>query len=199
MIETGVANVASVAAGLERAGASVRLTSAAGEAERAELLVLPGVGAFGAGMAGLRRLGMVEMLRERAESGRPLLAVCLGMQLLAEASRETPGERGLGVVAGEARPFGPGVRAVQMGWNMVEPTAGCRFLQRGHAYFANSFRLTEPPPGWSVAIAEHGGRFIAAMERGAVLACQFHPELSGAWGRALLERWVAQTREGAAC
>ena len=77
-----------------------------------------------------------------------------------------------------------------MGWNEVEPGAGSRYLSPGWAYFANSFRYTQVPPGWTVATADHGGEFVAAMERGSVLAVQFHPELSGAWGAAVLSRWL---------
>ena len=83
------------------------------------------------------------------------------------------------------------MRVPQLGWNRVEPHAGCRLIEPGHAYFANSFKATPPlPDGWAGATAEHGGPVIAAFERGSVLACQFHPELSGAWGRALIERWL---------
>ncbi len=85
----------------------------------------------------------------------------------------------------------PGVRVPQLGWNHVAPQAGCSLLREGYAYFANSFRLAAPPAGFAAAISHHGGPFVAAFERGPVLACQFHPELSGAWGIDLLRRWVA--------
>ena len=76
------------------------------------------------------------------------------------------------------------------------PDRGCALLQGGFAYFANSYRLTSLPPGWRGAWADHGGRFVAALERGAVLACQFHPELSGAFGHDLLRRWLALGADG---
>ena len=81
------------------------------------------------------------------------------------------------------------MRVPQFGWNRVEPAPDCRFLAPGYAYFANSYRVLEAP-GCRVATAEHGGRFVAALERDHVVACQFHPELSGAYGHALIARWL---------
>jgi imidazole glycerol-phosphate synthase subunit HisH len=199
VVETGIANVASVCAGLARCGLEPRLTRDPAEVARAPLAVLPGVGAFGAGMASLRAAGLVGPLVDRVESGRPLLAVCLGMQLLCEGSEESPGEAGLGVAEGRATRFPGGVRVPQMGWNLVRPEPGCALLTEGYAYFANSYRLTEAPAGWLSARAEHGGAFVGAMERGAVLACQFHPELSGPWGLGLISRWAARALEASPC
>ena len=85
--------------------------------------------------------------------------------------------------------FTSDVRVPQFGWNEVQPAEDSRLLEGGYAYFANSFRATEAP-GWTVATATHGGRYVAAMERGNVLGCQFHPELSGAYGEALLSRFL---------
>ena len=107
--------------------------------------------------------------------------------------------RGLGLLPARATRFSRGVRVPQLGWNLVRPRPGCRLLQEGHAYFANSYKLDAVPDGWQGALAEHGGAFVAAVERGAVLACQFHPELSGAWGLALLRRWLDLAAGGAAC
>ena len=83
----------------------------------------------------------------------------------------------------------------QLGWNRVVPKEGCTFLNEGYAYFANSYRLTSIPEGWSGATSDHGGDFVAAIERGTILACQFHPELSGAWGAELVDRWLGQGTE----
>jgi imidazole glycerol phosphate synthase glutamine amidotransferase subunit len=112
------------------------------------------------------------------------------MQLLAESSEEASGVTGLGVIPGSAHRFPSDVIVPQMGWNDVEAPPGARFLESGCAYFANSYRLTEHPDGWRVATSNYAGPFIAAMERGATLACQFHPELSGQWGLRLLARWA---------
>ncbi len=191
IVHTEVANIASVTAGFARLGAEVHLTEKKGDIESAQRLVLPGVGAFGVAMDRLNALGLVDTLRARFAAGRPTLAVCLGMQLLAQSSEESPGVQGLGIVDGAAERFRGAVRVPQLGWNRVEPDAGCALLKPGHAYFANSFRLSAAPKGWSAAYADHGGRFVAAMEKGKLLACQFHPELSSAFGRDLLERWLS--------
>jgi glutamine amidotransferase len=196
VVPTGTANMASVIAGLERAGAGARLTADAGEVLGADRLVLPGVGALGAAMQRLSGDGLVEALTARLREGRPTLAVCLGLQILCESSAESPGVPGLGVLKGRAEKFPGSVRVPQIGWNRVEAENGCRLVESGYAYFANSYRLKDPPDGWSVAFSDHGGRFVAGLERGAVLACQFHPELSGRWGLALIRRWLEQTGGG---
>ncbi|GDX79108.1 imidazole glycerol phosphate synthase subunit HisH [Deltaproteobacteria bacterium] len=190
VVRTGVANLASVLAALERAGAEPVLASDADEIGAADRLVLPGVGAFGAAMGELRRLGIVEALQQRIRAARPTLTVCLGLQLLAASSEESPGEAGLGVVDAAVTRFQGEVRVPQMGWNDVQPEPGARWVRPGFAWFANTFKLDRIPAGWTGAMADHGGSFVAAIERGEVLACQFHPELSGAWGAELLRRWV---------
>ncbi len=193
VVRTGVANLASMLSGLRKAGAEPHVSDDPAAVRAATAVVLPGVGAFTAGMASLAERGLDAAIAERVREGRPLLAVCLGLQLLLDASDEGPGVRGLGVVPGVARRFreAPGVRVPQLGWNHVAPQAGCSLLREGYAYFANSFRLGAPPAGFASAISHHGGPFVAAFERGPLLACQFHPELSGAWGIDLLRRWVA--------
>lgn len=191
MIPTGVANLAGVLAGLRRAGACPEVAGGDVEAcvRAAERVVLPGVGSFAAGMASLESLGVVDALRERVLAGRPTLAVCLGLQLLAEGSDESPGVAGLDVLPGRATRLPTGVRVPHMGWSPITAADGGS-LRAGHAYFAHSFRLQVPPPGWRVAWCEEGGRFVAAIERGSVLACQFHPELSGRLGDTLLRSWL---------
>ncbi len=198
VVATGTANLASVLAGLRRAGADPVLASAPSEVRDAAAVVLPGVGALAAAMRTLEADGMVEPLRERLRAGGPTLCVCLGLQLLADGSEESPGVAALRVVRGMALRYPETVRVPQMGWNRVEPDGGCSLLAPGWAYFANSFRLVEAPDGWSVAWSDHAGPFVAAMERGPVLACQFHPELSGELGKALLSRWVDRAARGGA-
>ncbi|MFH1532177.1 MAG: imidazole glycerol phosphate synthase subunit HisH [Pseudomonadota bacterium] len=198
VVSTGTANLASVLAGLRRAGAAPRIAVDPAEVVEACGVVLPGVGALAAAMARLHEDGFVEVIRERLLQGRPTLAICLGMQLLAEGSDESPGVGALGVVAGHVSRFPDTVRVPQMGWNQVAPQPGCRLLRPGWAYFANSFRLEETPRGWDAGLTEYGGPFVAALERGPILACQFHPELSGPWGTDLLTRWVDETRNGGA-
>lgn len=195
IVRTGVANLASVLAGLRRLGVTPDVTTDPAAVRAAQAVILPGVGAFGAGMAALHEHDLAAPLKERAAAGRPLLSVCLGLQLLASSSDEAPGVPGLGVFDAHVARFPDTVKVPQLGWNKVAPDAGCRLLEPGYAYFANSYRLPEAPAGWSAARAEHGGPFIAALEKGALLACQFHPELSGPWGLALLDRWLTAARE----
>ena len=189
VIPTGVANLASVTAAFERLGARVGICTDAGSVERAERVVLPGVGTFGAAVEGLRNMLLETALAERVRTGRPTLAMCVGLQVLFEASDENPGAVGLGVIGGRVGRFPADVRVPQFGWNRVEPEPGCRYLRPGYAYFANSYRALEAADA-RLAFAEHGGRFIAGLERGDVVACQFHPELSGSYGRDLIRRWL---------
>jgi imidazole glycerol-phosphate synthase subunit HisH len=186
---TGTANLASVRAALERLGANSRLAEGPAMIEDAERVVLPGVGSFGAALAGLRAAGLDGALAARVRAGRPTLAMCVGLQVLFEASDESPGATGLGALPGRVGRFPEGVRVPQFGWNRVVPEPGCRFVQPGYAYFANSYRALEAP-GCAIATADHGGRFVAALEKRGVLACQFHPELSGAYGHELIGRWL---------
>lgn len=195
LVRTGVANLASVLAALRRLGVTPDITTDPARVAGAQVAILPGVGAFGAGIAALSAHGLDEALRSRAAAGRPLLAVCLGLQLLAASSDETPGAAGLGLFDGHVSRFPDTVKVPQLGWNRVTPDPACALLAPGHAYFANSYRLLTPPAGWHAAYADHGGPFVAALERGPQLACQFHPELSGPWGLALLDRWLTAARK----
>jgi len=191
VIRTGTANLASVAAALHRAGCAVRISESPRDATEARRLVLPGVGAFGAVAERIDALDLRAPLEERIRAGRPTLAICLGLQLLGVGSEESPGAAGLGVIDATVTALPAGVRRPQLGWNRVAAGNGCRLLVDGAAYFANSFKLDAVPDGWAGALTDHGGELVAAIERGGVLACQFHPELSGDWGQALVERWLA--------
>lgn len=191
VVQTGVANLASVLAALERLGATPRLVDRPDQVSASQRLLLPGVGAFGAAMARIDALALREPLRDRITEGRPTLTICLGLQLLASGSEETPGVAGLGVFDATVTRFrGEDVRIPQMGWNHVQPSAGARWTEEGFAYYANTYKLDALPAGWEGAVSHHAGPFVAAVERGSVLACQFHPELSGPWGAALIRRWM---------
>jgi len=192
IVRTGAANLASVVAAFERLGRSVKITDNSFAVSQARRVVLPGVGAFAPVARRLAESRLGEAIRARVEDDLPTLAVCLGLQLLAAGSEEGEGVSGLGVLPVTASRFPDDVVVPQLGWNSVEAEAGCRLLADGAAYFANSFKLEDRPPGWKAAWSEHGGRFVAALERGQVLGCQFHPELSGSWGEALLRRWLGE-------
>lgn len=195
IVATGTANLASVRQALMRAGMSFRMAITAEEVRCAPAVILPGVGAFAAAMDAIERVpGLRTALRERVQENRPTLAICLGLQLLSDSSAESPGARGLGVFANPIERFDDARgRVPQLGWNRVIPEPGCTLLgEAGWASFANSYCLRTPPAGWRAAWSVYAGqRYVAALERGAVLTCQFHPELSGSWGDALIRRWLS--------
>ncbi|MGA7226659.1 MAG: imidazole glycerol phosphate synthase subunit HisH [Acidimicrobiia bacterium] len=190
IVPTGTANMASVRSAFRRLGSSARLARSPGEVSDARHLVVPGVGSFGAAMTAVDRLDLSQAILDRARSGYPTLAVCVGMQLLCRDSAESPGVSGLGLLDESVTRFHGDVRVPQLGWNEVEANPGSRFLEPGWAYFANSYRLVDEPEGWISSMADHGGRFVAAIERDSVLALQFHPELSGDWGASIIDRWL---------
>ena len=193
MVRTSTANLASVLTGFDRLGCRVHATDDSRDVAAAERLVLPGVGAFAAAQRAIASHGLEDALRERIERGRPTLGICLGMQLMATGSEEAPGVAGLAVfdgVVGGYESGEEGWRVPQMGWNLVTPDARCEIVPGGYAYFANSYRLAAAPDGWLPVWCEYAGRFLAAVERGPVVGCQFHPELSGDYGKALLTRWL---------
>lgn len=194
IVNTKVANIASMIAALERLGATPVLTDDSDTLLNAPYVIMPGVGAFGPGMAQLHAMNAVDAIKTRVAQNKPTFCVCLGLQLLCLDSEETPGVEGLGILDAHVVRFkSDQILIPQLGWNRVVPQSEeAGFLQEGYAYFANSYHLDRIPEGWSGAVSDHGGPFVAAVERGAILACQFHPELSGQWGLQLIKRWLEQ-------
>ncbi|MCW2781889.1 MAG: imidazole glycerol phosphate synthase subunit hisH [Marmoricola sp.] len=201
VLDYGSGNVRSVVRALERAGASVTLTADREAAMSADGLVVPGVGAFAACMAGLRAVRGHEIIGRRLAGGQPVLGICVGMQILFETGVEhgvtTEGcGEWPGVVERIQAPVVP-----HMGWNTVEAPADTKLFAGAEAdrfYFVHSYavrdwtlvtndRTAAPLVTW----AEHGGdRFVAAVENGPLWATQFHPEKSGDAGARLLSNWV---------
>lgn len=192
IINTGVANIRSLQAAFDRIGAPWNLTEDAAVIESASHVVLPGVGAFGAAVEAIDSLGIRDVVRDRIRhSDKATLCICLGLQLLCQSSEECLESQGLGVLEQKIEKFSDAVAVPQLGWNAVVPSEACsqRKFETGEAYFANSFRLGEPPEGWDFATTDYDGGFVSSIWRGNVIACQFHPELSGQWGQDLLKRW----------
>jgi imidazole glycerol-phosphate synthase subunit HisH len=190
IIPTGAANTASVMSALKRAGASPRLAQDTSDILQAERIILPGVGNFGTAMKRLEEEKIIDPLLKKFADGTPILAICLGMQLLFTSSDESPGVAGLSILQGNLVGFPSGVLKTHVGWNTVEPSEDARFLRSGDAYFTHSYRLLEHPSVPAVAMTNYQEPFVSAFESGNILACQFHPELSGAWGLDLLRRWL---------
>ena len=201
VVDTGLSNLSSVTAAFGRLGVETRRASDPAAVEDAVGLVLPGVGHFAEGMARLAALKLIDPIRRRLAAGRPTLAICLGMQLLAEGSDEAPDVPGLGAVPGRVRRLPPARIRPHLGWNMVRAATGeprpRLLVADGAASFANGFAFDAAPAGWSTAWSDDHGPFVAAIERGGVLACQFHPEISGRWGSDLLAAWTAAIAEEA--
>lgn len=152
-------------------------------------MILPGVGAFGAVMTHLRKDGLNEVLCNIVHGGTPLLGICVGLQVLLDASDEAPGVKGLGLIPGTVARFGKG-KVPQIGWNQIDAQSDSTW-QSGHVYFVNSF-YAKPECGEDVLYtANYFGRFCAAIKRRNITAFQFHPEKSGELGKKLLKRWIA--------
>jgi imidazole glycerol-phosphate synthase subunit HisH len=201
VLDHGSGNVRSVVRALEAAGAEVELTADRDRALAADGLVVPGVGAFAATVAQIRAVGGDRLVERRLAGGRPVLGICVGLQVMFEAGDEH-GERadGLGQWPGEVTRLEAGI-VPHMGWNTVEAPAGSALfagVAEERFYFVHSYAarrwemeqigsLAAPLVTWS----EHDGdRFIAAVENGALTATQFHPEKSGDAGAALLANWL---------
>jgi imidazole glycerol-phosphate synthase subunit HisH len=195
IVPTGTANLASVTSALRRVGADVGIAENTTHIRQASFLVLPGVGNFGAAMSALRERGWINALQRKISNGIPTLAICLGMQILFESSEESPGVKGLALLPGRFERFPSGIRTPHVGWNAIEPKGNTRLLKAGDAYFTHSYRLAEMPPDFSGAITNYSSPFISAIEYKNMLACQFHPELSGPWGIDLLRRWLQKGAE----
>jgi imidazole glycerol phosphate synthase glutamine amidotransferase subunit len=187
-----VANLASVRSAFESLGAVTTIVREAEAVESATHVVLPGVGAFGPAARRLEDLGLDEAIRRAARGGSSVLGICLGMQLLGEASDEAPDAAGIGLFPGRFERFPGGVRIPHLGWNGVDVEGPDPVLASGVAAFANSFCLGSRPAGWIASWTRHGRPFVSALRRGKIVGCQFHPELSGGFGMSLLDRWLGR-------
>ena len=188
----GIGNLGSVTKGFRHAGAEVVLTGDPEALRAADAIVLPGDGAFAATMEELTTRGLVPVLREAVAEGRPLLGICIGMQLLFEESEEHGRHDGLGLLPGRVRRFDGGLPVPHMGWNRLRVRQAHPFLD-GHAdehvYFVHSY-YCDAPVSVTLATSDYGRDFAAVVGQGSVLGVQFHPEKSQAVGLRLLRNFV---------
>ena len=194
IIDYGVGNLRSVEKAFAAMGCEAIITSDERELRRAERLVLPGVGAFGACMSALKERGFDRLVQERASEGTPLLGVCVGMQLLFDESEEFGSTRGLGLLRGSVRRFGNELVVPQVGWNRIhqkEPHALFEGIGNGSfCYFVHSF-YCEPADERVVAgETEYGVRYASVVAQGNVCGVQFHPEKSQEVGLRMLKNFA---------
>jgi len=197
IVDSGLGNRASVLNMLRRIGAQAKLTASLDEIRAARKLVLPGIGAFDAGMAALGRAGLDgAILHAVRERGAMLLGICLGMQLLLDTSEEGS-SRGLGLVPGRVRRFQPSgrLRVPHMGWNVVRPVRASLLFDSEPAeeqrfYFVHSYYAECDEPQHVTGVTPYGHEYASTLERDRVLGVQFHPEKSHRFGMALLKRFA---------
>lgn len=186
IINTNAGNVTSLIHAITRLGKETRLLTSPDDLSGVSQLVIPGQGHFGSVMGHLTETGWVTAIHNWVAEGKPLLGICVGLQILFEASEEAPGVAGLGIFSGQVTrlrsPKQPMVGWAEVNW------VGDRF-PHGAAYFVNSFVVRDAAEG--VAQTTYGEQFCAVVERGSVIAFQFHPEKSGDYGRRIFEQWLA--------
>jgi len=190
----GAGNLRSVSSALARAGCEPEIAVDSVAVREAPLAVIAGVGHVESAARGLRRNGLDDAVLRRVEEGRPVLGICVGMQLLCEASEE--GGRGLGLIAGPVRRL-RSERVPHMGWNalaVTRPSALFDGLDGEDVYFAHSYAVEPDDPDAVAARVDHDGPVVAALERGALAGVQFHPERSGPAGARLLANAVRWSR-----
>lgn len=201
IIDYGMGNLRSVQKGFEKSGMKAVVVTEPGRLKGCDGIVIPGVGAFGDAMDNLRSPGMLEAIRDYIRGGRPLLGICLGMQVLLEASEEHGIHEGMGIIPGMVRRLPGDVKVPHMGWNVVKPVrestlfdgvpGGSRF------YFVHSYYCDPEGDGWTLGTTPYGLDFASAVGSENVLGLQFHPEKSSTLGLKILENFGRLVSGGA--
>lgn len=200
IIDYGAGNLQSVEKALRHIGCACAVTGDPEELMAADSAVLPGVGAFGEAMAGLESRGLAKAIGDFIGTGRPFLGICLGLQVLFESSQESPGVKGLSLLPGKILrlPDGMGLKVPHMGWNSLDLKSPGWLLKglprEPYVYFVHSYYLRTEPE-LVTATAEYGTVIHAAVQRGNLAACQFHPEKSGNTGLQILRNFAEYVKE----
>lgn len=195
LVDYGVGNLFSLKSSFDAIGESVLVTNKEADLKAADKIILPGVGAFGDAAKKLKETGLGEIVKEEAKSGKPLMGICLGMQLLLETGYEYGVYEGLGLIPGEVRPIRDVIpkdyKIPHIGWNPLQfvgnPSPIFRYIKEGDCvYFVHSFYATRCASS-VIATAEYGAPLTAAVAKDNVYGCQFHPEKSGTVGLNILK------------
>ena len=195
IIDYGVGNLFSLKSSLDAIGQEAAVTSDRNVISAADRLILPGVGAYADAAEKLRTTGMADVVKEEAAAGKPIMGICLGMQLLLEKSYEYGEHEGLGLIPGVVRPIADvipkGYKIPHIGWNVLnfpgEKSPLFKYIEEGdHVYFVHSFYAADCAPS-TIGVTEYGAPLTAAVARDNVYGCQFHPEKSGSIGLSILK------------
>jgi len=191
IVDYGLGNLKSVKSACDRLGVEAAVTSEAAAILAADGVIFPGVGAFQRAMQNLGRLGLADPLRQVADSGKPFLGICLGLQLLFAESSEHGRHQGLGIIPGKVVRFEAGALKVpHMGWNRVREERPSPLFEgvpdETFFYFAHSYYAQPADPAVIIGSTQYGVRYASAVQQGNVFATQFHPEKSGPTGLRML-------------
>ena len=201
IIDYDAGNIKSVQKAIEYLGEEVIITRYPEEILNASRVILPGVGAFGDAMEKLHKYNLVNVIKEVVNREIPFLGICLGLQLLFEASDETPGVQGLGILKGKIKriPDNGELKIPHIGWNsLVFPNKGRLYegiSKESYVYFVHSYYLDAEDKDIVVATTEYGTTIHASVEQGKVVACQFHPEKSSSVGLKILDNFLKISKE----
>ena len=195
IIDYGMGNLRSVQKALEALGATALISADPEDILKADSLILPGVGSFGAAMKNIVEQKLKQPIVDFIKTGKPFLGICLGLQLLFEFSEETPDRAGLGIIKGSVKKISSNLRVPHMGWNQL------KFKQKGSpllsnisensfVYFVHSYYVEPLEPGINLTTTDYGIEFTSAIQKDNIVATQFHPEKSGAVGQQILRNFI---------